>query len=111
MLLNKAYKANDVLTFKLTSGEEIIARYQAETLTEYQVVKPATLTPTSNGTLGMISTLFSIELNTTTVNLQKTAIAIVAHTKKEFADEYTRATSGIKPASSLEGFNNATGST
>lgn len=110
MLFQKQFNAGDVLTFRLTSGEEVIARYQGETLTDYQLTKPLTLTPTPNGNLGMITTVFSAELNTSTINLQKTAVAFVAHTKKEFADEYTRATSGIKPASSLEGFSNATSS-
>lgn len=102
MLLSKQFNTSDVLTFKLTSGEELIARYQGETATEYQVTKPITLTPTPTGNLGMIATVFSAELNTS-INLQKSAVAIVAHTKKEFSDEYTRATSGIKPASNLEG--------
>lgn len=110
MLLQKPYNQGDVLTFKLTSGEEMVARYQSETATDYQISKPITLTPTPNGSLGMISSVFSAELNSN-VNLQKTAVAIIAHSKKEFADEYTRATSGIRPASSLEGLSNAKSST
>lgn len=109
MLLNKTYNQGDVITFKLTNGEEVIARYQSETLTEYQVTKPVTLTPTPQGTLGMLPSMFSVELNTVTVNLQKNAVAMAAQTRKEVSDEYTRGTSGIKPASSMEGLLNAQG--
>lgn len=103
MLLNKSYNSGDVVTFKLTNGEELIARYQGETITEYQILKPVGLTPTPTGTLGMIPSMFSAELNTQVINLQKNAVAMTALTRKEVSDEYTRGTSGIKPASSMEG--------
>jgi hypothetical protein len=109
MLLNKNYNTGDVVTFKLTNGEEVIARYQSETLTEYQVTKPVILTPTPQGSLGMIPAMFSVELNTVTINLQKSAVAMSTFTRKEVSDEYTRGTSGIKPASSMEGLINAKG--
>jgi hypothetical protein len=110
VLLNKTYNTGDVITFKLVNGEEIIARYQGETLTEYQITKPVTLAPTPQGTLGMLPSMFSVELNTVTITLQKNAVALVALTRKEVSDEYTRGTSGIKPASSMEGLINAKGS-
>lgn len=110
MLLNKTYNQGDVVTFKLTNGEEMIARYQGETLTEYQVTKPVTLVPNpASGSLGMIPSMFSVELNTVTINLQKNAVAMSAFARKEVSDEYTRGTSGIKPASSMEGLLNAKG--
>lgn len=110
MLLNKSYNQGDVITFKLTTGEEVIARYESETLTEYQIKKPVTLAPTPNGNLGMLPSMFSVELNTVTINLQKSAVAMSALSRKEVSDEYTRGTSGIKPASSMEGLLNAKGS-
>lgn len=110
MLLNKSYTANDVVTFKLTSGEEMIARYQGETMTEYQILKPVVLTPTPTGNLGMIPGMFSVELNTVAVNLQKNAVSMTALTRKEISDEYIRGTSGIKPVNSMEGILNAKGS-
>jgi hypothetical protein len=101
MLLNKSYNQGDVITFKLTTGEEVIARYEGETLTEYQIKKPVTLAPTPNGNLGMLPSMFSVELNTVTINLQKSAVAMSAQSRKEVSDEYTRGTSGIKPANSI----------
>lgn len=104
MLLNKTYNQGDVITFKLTNGEEMIARYQGETLTEYQVTKPVTLVPNpASGSLGMIPSMFSVELSSTSINVQKNAVSMTASTRKEVSDEYTRGTSGIKPANSLDG--------
>lgn len=102
MLLNKSLNQGDVVTFKFVSGEEVIARYQSETLTDYQVTKPITLTPTPNGSIGMIPTVFSGDTSGN-LSFNKSAITVVVISKKEFADEYTKATSSIKPASSLDG--------
>lgn len=107
MLLAKSFAQGDVVTFKLTTGEEMIARYQGESLTDYQIMKPVTLTPTPNGGLGMIPSMFSVDLGTSTITLQKNAVAMTALSRKEVSDEYIRGTSGIKPASSLDGIINA----
>lgn len=111
MLLNKTFNTGDVITFKLTNGEEVIARFQSETLTEYQIQKPVVLTPTPTGSLGMLPSMFSVELNSVTINLQKNAVAMTALTRKEVSDEYTRGTSGIKPVSNMEGLLDAKSST
>lgn len=103
MLIQKGWSTGDVVTFKLVSGEEMLARYQGESQTEYQITKPATLIPTERGTFGLLPTVFSGELNTSTLTLQKTAVVLTVSAKKEIADEYTKATSGITPASNLTG--------
>ena len=107
MLLNKSYSPGDVVTFKCISGEELIARYQGETMTEFQLSKPATLSPSPNGSIGLIPSMFSMDMTITSVNLLKSAVAMTAITNKELADKYIQGTSGIKPASSLDGLVNA----
>ena len=107
MLLSKTFTQGDVVTFKLTNGEEMIARYQGESLTDYQISKPVTLSITPQGSLGMLPSLFSVDLGISNISLQKNAVAMSALTRKEVGDEYIRGTSGIKPASSLDGIINA----
>jgi hypothetical protein len=109
MLLNKPFNVNDIISFRLTTGEEIVARYSSESLTDYIINKPASLTQTPQGNIALMPTLFSAELNSS-VTLQKKVVAMVTLTNKKFSDEYTRATSSIKPASSLEGLTDAKGS-
>lgn len=107
MIINKGYAQNDVVTMKLTSGEELIARYMEETDTTYVITKPVSLVPTPQGSLGMVPALFSAELTTgSKINLQKSAVSMHTHCRKDVADEYTRGTSGIKPANSLDGLLN-----
>ena len=43
MLLNKGYESGAVVTFKLITGEELLARVQDETLIEFKITKPVTL--------------------------------------------------------------------
>lgn len=109
MIVSKGYSLGDIISFKLTSGEEMIARYQGEDETSYHVAKPINLVPTPQGSLGMVPALFSADLNTAKISLQKTAIALHSATRKEVADEYLKGTTGIKPASSLIGVADAKG--
>lgn len=110
MLLNKGYESGAVVTFKLITGEELLARVQDETLIEFKIVKPVTLVPTKQGTLAMMPYLLSTDLNTLAISLNKSAVVLHIATNKEVADQYTQAVSGIKPVSSLDGVFNASNS-
>lgn len=110
MLANPAYKQGDIISLKLTSGEEIIARLVEDNMMDFKLSKPVSLIPTPQGSLGMVPAMFSVELNTASITLQKTAVAFHSLTRKEVADEYIKGTTGIKPASSLVGIGNATNS-
>lgn len=101
MLISNTYKAQDVVTFKLTSGEELIGRFIEEGDTYFELTKPINLVPTQSGGIGMAPPVFSAEVNR--VKLQKSAVVLHSMTRKEVADEYIKATTSIKPASSLVG--------
>lgn len=110
MLANKQYSNGDIVTFKLSTSEELIARVAEDTMMDYKIMKPVVLVPTANGSLGMVPALFSVELNTSSISLQKSSVVMHAPTRKDVADEYIKGTTGIKPASSLIGVGNAKGS-
>lgn len=110
MLVNPTYKTGDIISIKTTSGEELIGRFVEESMLDFKLAKPVCLVPTPNGSLGMVPAMFSVELNTANITLQKTAVAFHAHTRKDIADEYIKGTTGIKPASSLVGIDNASSS-
>jgi len=110
MLANKQYSQGDIVTFKLSTSEELIARIVEDTMVDFKITKPVVLVPTPNGSLGMVPALFSVELNTNSISLQKSSVVMHATTRKDVADEYLKGTTGIKPASSLIGVSNAQGS-
>lgn len=103
MIINKGYDAQAVVSFRLVSGEEIIARVTEDTDTYFKLLKPVNLIATPNGGLGMAPAMYSADLNTSSINLQKSAVVMHTLSRKEIADEYIKATTSIKPASSLVG--------
>ena len=96
MLINKGVSAGEVVTFKLTSGEEVVAKLVEETETQYKLSRPMVLSMTQQG-VGMMPYLFTVHPDTE-VKLNKTTITMVEATDKSFADQFLQSTTGIKLA-------------
>ena len=94
MLFEKLRTQGDVVTVKLTSGEEIIAKFEEETSSGVKVSKPMVLSMNQQG-VGMIPYLFTVNPNTSIV-FGYNAVAVVATTDEDFGKQYTQATTGIK---------------
>lgn len=94
MLLEKTRTNGDVITLKLTSGEEIIARFEEETATGIKISKPMVLSITQQG-VGMMPYLFTVNPNTT-ITIGYTAISVTANTDEDFGKQYTTNTTGIQ---------------
>jgi len=82
----------DIVSLKLINGEEIIARYETETVDDITVEKPLAITVGPKG-LGMMPWMFLA--NKDTVTLSKAHIFAHAPTKKDAADQYLQGTTGI----------------
>lgn len=93
MIIEAPYKVGDVVSFKLTSGEEVIARLEEENDKAYKVTKPLMLAATQQG-LGLAPYMFSVSPETK-VNMNKAAVVSVSKTIKEMADQYIQGTTGI----------------
>jgi hypothetical protein len=96
MLINKGVSAGEVVTFKLTSGEEVVAKLVEETETYYKLSRPMVLSMSPQG-VGMMPYLFTVHPDTD-VKLNKTTITMVEATDKSFADQFLQSTTGIKLA-------------
>jgi hypothetical protein len=93
LLINKGLTVGEVVTLKLTSGEELIGKMVEETDTTFKVSRPMVLTLNAKG-IGMTPYLFTVNPNSD-VSVYKTAIAASIGTDKEIADSYLSETSGI----------------
>jgi hypothetical protein len=100
MLLQKAYEANDVVSFKLTSGEELVARLHEEEMAVFVIKKPLALIPGPNGGIGLAPAFFTVNPEEL-VRLNKTAIAMHAKTVEQIAGQYLQQTTGLAVAKSL----------
>jgi hypothetical protein len=93
MLIESPYKVGDTVSFKLTSGEEIVARLEEETDKSYTVKKPMVLIAQQQG-LGLAPFMFSVSPSGKFV-LQSNAVSCIAKTEEEIGKQYVSQTSGI----------------
>jgi hypothetical protein len=94
MLVSK-YAKDDIVTFKLVNGDEIIAKIVEETDQNFTISKPCTVMPSQQG-LGLIQSLFTSELNKS-VSLDKRHVMLHSRTGKKIEDHYITTTTGIEP--------------
>lgn len=93
MLIDKGVSAGEVITLKLTSGEEIVAKLAEETATHYKLSKPMVIGHGPKGP-GLMPYLFTVSPDKD-VRLLKTTVTVVEATDKGFADQFIQSTTGI----------------
>lgn len=94
MLIDKGVSAGEVITLKLVSGEEIIAKLVEEAISYYVVTKPMVVAITQQGS-GLMPYLFTVHPDKE-IKIFKSAIALVEATDKDFSNQFIQATTGIK---------------
>lgn len=94
MLINKGVAVGEVITLKLTSGEEIVAKLAEETDTYYKLSKPMVIGMGQQGP-GLMPYLFTVHPDKE-VRLQKSTVTVAEGTDETFAKQFLESTSGIK---------------
>ena len=94
MLIETPYKVGDTVSFKLSSGEEILGRLEAEDAKSYTLHKPMVLIAQQQG-LGLAPFMFSVSPEGKFV-LQAHAVSCIAKTEGEISKQCTSQTSGIQ---------------
>ena len=94
MLVTNTYKKDQIATFKLVNGDEIVAKVVEETATSFQVSKPCSVVPSQQG-ISLMQTLFTADLNKV-VTLEKAHVILNAPTIKEMESYYIKMTTGIE---------------
>ena len=96
MLINKSksYTTDDIITLRLVTGEEILAKYVGESDLAYTISRPMALMPGPQGVM-LAQMAMTLELNTE-VEIQKVHVIVHGHTRDEARDSYIQATTGIK---------------
>ena len=96
MLIETAIKDGDIVSFKLSSGEEIVARLKSQDDKSYTLLKPMVLIMQQQG-MGLAPFMFSVSPDAKFI-LQVNSISCVAKTEGEIAKQYTASTSNIQMA-------------
>ena len=96
MLIDKGVTAGEVITLKLTSGEELVAKLVEETDSYYKLSRPMVIGMGQQGP-GLMPYLFTVHPDKE-VKLLKTTVTMAEATDKTFADQFIQSTTGIKLA-------------
>lgn len=90
-------KPNEVYSFKLTSGEEIVARFIAQDSDGMTIENPILCALSPQG-LQMMPALFSVNPGKT-IRLNNSSWAMIADTRDDIRSSWIQATTGIAPVS------------
>lgn len=93
MLLNLPYKKGDVVSMKLSSGEEIIGKLEEESTIAYILSKPHMLTATAQG-VGLAPFMFTVPQDSR-YTINSSTVMAIAKTEEEYAKQYIQSTTGI----------------
>lgn len=93
LINNKTYKENDVVSFKISSGEEIIGRFLREDNDTVTITKPSVLMMNQQG-MGMVPFMFTVNPDSE-YQIYKSTVIVQALTDEGIAKEYLAKTSGI----------------
>jgi hypothetical protein len=94
MLISKGVSAGEVITLKLTSGEELVAKLTEETDSYYKLSKPQVIGMGPQGP-GLMPYLFTVSPDAD-IKLLKTTVTVAEPTDAAFAKQFLESTSGIK---------------
>ena len=94
MLIDKGVAQGEVITLKLTSGEELVGKLVEETDTHYKLNKPMVIGMGKQGP-GLMPYLFTVHPDKD-VRLSKVTVTVAEATDAEFAKQFLESTSGIK---------------
>lgn len=95
MLVSKKYHSGDIVSFKIVTGDELIARIVEETDDGYSVEKPCTVMPSAQG-IGLMQSLFTADADAK-ITLQKQHVLMHAASIDQMQKHYIKTTTGIEP--------------
>ncbi|MCX7592426.1 MAG: hypothetical protein N2235_01450 [Fischerella sp.] len=94
MLIQKSnFDVGDIVGFKISNGDEVVAEVVEITPMEYKIKKPTTVVASPQG-LGLMQSLFSVDPNTI-VPLSKNHVIMAAPVHEKMRDHYVQTTTGI----------------
>ena len=94
MLIDRGVSAGEVVTLKLITGEEVIAKYVEETAKGHKLSKPMVLSMGPQG-IGMITFAMTVDMEKE-LTVVSNAVVMIENSEKQFADAYVQNTTGIK---------------
>ena len=95
MLVSKKYAEGDIVSFKLVTGDEVVAKIAAEQDDGFLVEKPCTVMPSPQG-MGLIQSLFTGDTEKK-VTLRYDHVIMHSPSIDAMQKHYIKTTTGIEP--------------
>ena len=93
MLIDKGVTIGEVVTLKLTSGEELVAKLVDDSPMHYKLSHPQVIGMGPKGP-GLMPYLFTVNPDTE-IKLQKSTVTVAEATDAQFAKQFLESTTGI----------------
>lgn len=95
MLVQNKFDKDDIVSFKLVNGDEIVAKVVEENISGYIINRPCTVIPSQQG-IGLLQSMFTGNTEKDIV-LGKQHVMMAAPTIDDIVRHYLRTTTGIEP--------------
>lgn len=99
LIENRKIEEGSIVSFKLSSGEELVCKFVKENQDTFTVSKPLMLAMTQQG-MGMAPYMMTVDPDNS-FDIRKTSVTSHALTIKSLADQYITQTSGIEIAKTM----------
>lgn len=86
---------NEVYTFKLTSGEEVVAKFIKQGDSVYTITNPLSVAMAQEG-MQLIASVFTAKPDRQ-MELLRNSVSMIAETRQELENSYIEATTGVRP--------------
>ena len=93
MLIDKGVAVGEVITIKLTSGEELVAKLVEDQVMHYKLAHPMVIAMSPKGP-ALMPYLFTVDPSKQ-VRIAKSVVTVAEATDKQFADQFLQQTTGI----------------
>ena len=93
MIIDRGVAIGEVITLKLTSGEEIVAKLAEDGPMHYKLNRPMVIGMSPQGP-ALMPYLFTVNPDKE-VKLNKSTVVMAEATDKQFADQFIQQTTGI----------------
>ena len=88
-------EVEQIYTFKLNSGEEVVAKVLGKTDSTITITDPVSIAPGPNGGLGLVPSLFTAKQHSP-VTLNISSVALIGTVDENVQTKYIEATTGLK---------------
>jgi energy-converting hydrogenase Eha subunit H len=94
MIIETPYKVGDIVSIKLTSGEEMVATLEKENKEDVILKKPLMLVAGKGGEAGLAPFMFTVD-NNAKFTVKLNSIICIVKTAKDAANTYTQSTTSL----------------